>query len=222
MLIGTTALLIIIILAFNTISESEATKEVEASSENILGVSDDRQAKEIVIVYSNNDIEYELKKPSEEEINEANMKYLEKLKRLEEERRQKEEEERKKRIAEVEALSSFLKKYGSPMASHADLILSTCEVYGKDFCKYSLSIAGVESGFGRVCSGFSAWGMIGVKYPSWEVSIPRAQKWLAETYYLKGYNTFERLAMTSYHGGSDEAKQIWVGNLYSFYKKIPI
>jgi hypothetical protein len=222
MLIGTIALLIIVFLAFNTISNSKTVREVEASNENVLGVSDERIENQLIVVYSHNNVEYELKKPSEEEIDIANEIYLEKLKRLEEERRQKEEEERQKRLAEVEALSSYLKKYRSPMAPYADLIISTCEVYGKDFCKYSLSIAGVESGFGRVCSGYSAWGMISVKYPSWEESIPRAQKWIAETYYLKGYNTFERLAMTSYHGGSDEAKQIWVGNLYSFYNKIPI
>ena len=94
--------------------------------------------------------------------------------------------------------------------------------YGDEYCKIFLAISGVETGFGRVAYAYSAWGMIGVKYPSWEVAIPSCADWIATHYYLRGIDTIEELAFSPYHGGDEDAKRQWIKDLYSFYNTIPL
>lgn len=219
-IIGFAALTIVFILAFKSIKKSEVSLDVEAFDSDVLGISDFRGRENIVLIKSPNNVEFILKEPEEDEISEANVKYQEKLKRLEEERIRKEEEEDKLRIMKIDALQKYLNRQNSPMAPYAELILNSCEKYGNHYCKFYLSIAGVESGFGRICSSYSAWGMVSVKYPSWEVAIPRAADWIAKNYYLRGFNTFEKLSYDSSYGPVNQEE--WVKHLYYFYNMLPL
>lgn len=218
--IGLLSISFVLVIAINSIKETEVTQEVVASEIKVLGIMDTRYNNSEILIESQNDVSIALKEPLDEEIEVAKTRYQEKLVRLEEERKQREEQERILKQKRVEDLHNFLVRQGSPMADYSELILDSCEKYGMHYCKFYLSIAGVESGFGRVCSNYSAWGMILVKYPSWEVAIPRAADWIAQNYYLKGYNTFEKLSYDSPYGPHNKEK--WVNNLYSFYNIIPI
>jgi hypothetical protein len=220
--LGMIALIAVCFIAFRSLlSSSEAVQGVEASSGDVLGAYDETLTSTVTFS-TQNDIELTIPEPSKEEMKEADVRYQEKLRKIEEEKKRKEEEERRAKQQRIDNLSNFLVSMNSPMAPYSELILDSCEKYGTHYCKFNLSIAGVESGFGRVCWEYSAWGQVGVNYPSWEVSIPKASDWLANNYFLKGANTFESLAKTTYHGGTDEQKQVWIGNLYYFYNRIPL
>lgn len=203
------------------VSSSKTVSEVEASYKGeVLGAFDNKVSDRNATYKSVNGVEYSIAAPSEVEIQEAEIKYKEKLRRIEEEKRRKAEEERRKRLNRVSKLENYLSTYGSPMSPHAETILQSCEKYGDHYCKFFLSIAGIESGYGRVAIGCcNAWGMMGVHWSSWEESIPAASDWIAANYYLKGVDTFEELAYSSYGPHDPEA---WIGNLYSFYNKIPL
>lgn len=216
-LIGFLALLAIGFLAFQSIKDSQINTEALAWEGEIKGAF---ISEEEVIVTSPVGVEHILSAPSEEEIENACIKYEEKIKRIQEEQRRIEEARRRERIEKVNNLQQFLARQGSPMAPYAEIILDSCVKYGEHYCKFFLSIAGVESGFGRIPLGCcNAWGMVGKYYPSWEISIPAASDWIASHYYLKGVNTFEKLAYSSYGPLNPEK---WIGDLYYFYNKIPL
>lgn len=220
--LGLLILIIVFVLAVNSINNSTAIGEVSAYEGEVLGEYIKKDITGSYEIVSPNNVVFELKAPDKQEIEEAKTKYKEKVKRIEEEKRRREEEERRRRMQQIEALRAYLVKMGSPMAPYSENILNTCEPHGIHYCKYFLSIAGVESGFGRIPIGCcNAWGIVGVYYPSWETSIPKASNWLLNTYYYK-YSTFEQLAFSGYHGGDDEAKKAWISNLYYFYNQIPL
>lgn len=172
-----------------------------------------------VIVFSNNRVEYKLEGPEEEEITTAKNKYEEKVKRIEDEKKKQLQFELQERQQKINAISNYLKKQGSPMAPYSHLILDSCEKYSAHYCKYFLSIAGVETGFGRVDYGsYNAWGWGGIRYGNWEISIPSVSDQIAKKYYLRGYNTFESLAYSSF-GPQDPEK--WIKHLYHFYNQMP-
>ncbi|MBN2015925.1 hypothetical protein JW766_03755 [Candidatus Dojkabacteria bacterium] len=217
--IGALALILMFILAFDSINETKAVSEVEASAADVLGAYDSL-AQNKIYVESPNGVEIELKIPSEEEVVQAEERYAEKLRKIEEEKKRKEEEERQRRLQKIQPLQNFLYRMGSPMAPYAELILNSCEKYGIHYCKIYLSLAGVESGFGRIPIGCcNAWGLMGVKYPSWEVAIPKASDWIAQNYYLRGVNTIEKLAYSSYGPLNPEK---WIQDLYFYYNQIPL
>jgi hypothetical protein len=217
--IGFLALCAIGFLAFKSLRDSKINAEAIAWEGDVLGAYEESLSEEVVVI-SPSGIEFELNRPQEEEIEQARVRYEEKIERIQEEQRRIEEARRRERMIRVEALQQHLKRMGSPMAPYAELILDSCEKYGTHYCKFFLSIAGVESGFGRIPIGCcNAWGMVGKYYPSWEVSIPAASDWIASKYYLKGVNTFEALAYSSYGPQNPEK---WIGDLYSFYNRIPL
>lgn len=216
--IGLVALFTVGLLAFKSIKDSQINIETLAWQGQVLGTYD-YLSTESVVITSPVGTEYELKEPDEEEIQAATIKYEEKIKRIEEEKRRIEEAKRREKMIKVENLSNFLKRMGSPMSPHAEIILDSCEKYGTHYCKFFLSIAGVESGFGRVCPAHNAWGWGGIKFPSWEYSIPYVADQIAQKYYLKGCNTFEVLAYSPYGPKNPEK---WIGDLYYFFYKIPL
>jgi len=223
-ILGVSSLILILYLSIRSIKNTSEDYILNASNnKSVLGIKSNIEAKSgKPILISSNNLKYEIKEPSEEEIDNAWQKYQEKLKTIEEERLRKEEAERALKLQKVNLLSSYLKKMGSPMYNYTELIYDSCIKYGVDYCKLFLSIAGVETGFGRVAYAYSAWGMIGVKYQSWEEAIPRSADWIARNYYLRGYNTIEKLAYSQYHGGDEIARLAWIGNLYKFYNTIPL
>lgn len=159
-----------------------------------------------------------VQEPDKEEIQEAKTKYEEKLRRIEEEKKRLEEKRKKERQAKVESLRQYLINYGSPMAPHAESVITVCETYGSHYCKFFMSIAGVESGLGRVCPPHNAWGWGKASYPSWEYSIPHVARQIANNYYYNGYDTFEKLAYSPYGPHNPEK---WIQNLYYFYNSMP-
>lgn len=218
--IGFLTLCAIGFLAFKSIRDSQVSTEALAWEGEVGEVKGAYTSRETVVVTSPSGVEYALEEPSPEEIENARIKYEEKIKRIQEEQRRIEEAKRREKMIKVEALRQYLKRMGSPMAPYAEIILDSCEKYGTHYCKFFLSIAGVESGFGRIPIGCcNAWGMIGKYYPSWEVSIPAASDWIASHYYLRGVNTFEALAYSSYGPLNPEK---WIGDLYSFYNRVPL
>lgn len=92
-------------------------------------------------------------------------------------------------------LEGYLKKRGSPMAPHADLIISESDKYGVDY-KLVVAIAYHESGLGRKCwAPYNAWGwMTKDRWGSWEESIPKYIRGLYNGYYAKGANTIDAIA----------------------------
>ena len=221
--LGVFSLSLVFYLAVNSIKSVEVEKSIQSLDKiKVLGAKADIDIDTNVIINSPNSIAFELARPSSAEIEEAWVIYQEKMKKLEEERRRQEEERLKIRNQRIEALANYLKNMGSPMYIYAELILDSCEKYSVEYCKIFLSISGVETGFGRVAYYYSAWGMIGVKYPSWEVAIPRSADWIANNYFLRGIDTFEELAFSPYHGGDEVARNQWIKDLYSFYHTIPL
>ncbi len=221
--LGIFSLSLVFYLAINSIQGEELHRKYPDTDEvDILGIKTTLDVKTSVIVDSPNGLAFELRRPDSEEIEQSWVRYQEKMKRIEEEKRRAEEERLRIRNQRITALSNYLKNMGSPMYPYAELILDSCEKYGTEYCKIFLSIAGVETGFGRVAYYYSAWGMIGVKYPSWEVAIPRSADWIARNYYMRGIDTIEELAFSPYHGGDDDARKQWILDLYSFYNTIPL
>jgi hypothetical protein len=214
------SLIFIGVVVFQTLRKYSTYEPIEAADMSFsVDLFDSENELATVIVTSPTGIDFELKAPSSEEINEAQVKYQEKLKREEEERRRQEEALRREKMLKIEALRSFLIKKGSPMAPYSEIIYDSCMKYGAHYCKFFLSIAGIESGFGRVPLGCcNAWGIVALRWPSWEVSIPAASDWIARNYYLRGVDTFEELAYSSYGPVNPEG---WIKNLYTFYNQIP-
>ncbi|MDD3647641.1 MAG: hypothetical protein PHS44_04045 [Candidatus Dojkabacteria bacterium] len=189
-------------------------KEVEAAS-SVLGAS--TQISHDMVFCTQTGVELSLARPVEGEIKEAKEKYELKLQKIAEEKRRIEEEKKRERMNRITGIQAYLTSQGSPMASYSDVILDACSQYGDHYCKYFLAIAGVESGLGRVCPGYSAWGMIGFRFNSWSEAITFSADWIAGNYYLKGCDTFEELAYSSYGPQNPEA---WITHLYSFYNQM--
>ena len=157
-------------------------------------------------------------KPNAEEFINADLKYKQKLAEIEEAKKRAEEEKRAAFEKKVLDLTNYLNKYKSPMAPYSALILNTCMPYGVHYCKFYLSIAAIESGFGRVPIGCcNAHGIVGIKYASWEESIPKTSAFVYNGYYSKGVDTFEELAYSSYGPKNPEA---WIGHLYQYYNEL--
>lgn len=209
-------ILVCILIADATGSTQESVLAYEAEG-SVLGANTTQTTGNVVVsTYLGGT--YELPYPTDQDFIEAEEKYAEKLRKLEEEKKRIEEQKRIERENKIASISGYLTRYKSPMAPYAALIYDSCIPYGSHYCKFFLSIAGVESGFGRVCPPHNAWGWGGARYPSWEYSIPLVSNAIATKYYLKGYNTFEKLAYSSYGPKNPEA---WIVNLYSFYNKMP-
>ncbi|MBU0976590.1 MAG: hypothetical protein ABIE03_04575 [Patescibacteria group bacterium] len=211
---GIVALFLVLFLAFRSISDPNVVKQVKAET-SVLGAS--TVMSEEVDFNTVNEVEFRLLRPSSEEMLEAKSKYDEKLQRIEEEKRRIEEEKKRERMNKITLIQTYLVSQGSPMAPYSDVILDSCIKYGEHYCKYFLAIAGVESGLGRVCPGHSAWGMIGFRFASWPEAISFSADWIAGNYYLKGVDTFEELAYSSYGPQNPET---WITHLYSFYNQM--
>jgi len=201
------------LIFFDLIAFSFFSQPTESES-NILGAFDFNQNSSINI-YSRNNLY--LKYPEVSDVYEAQSRYEEKLRRIEEERKRIEEEKKQFEI-KVLALNNYLIKKNSPMAPYSRHILETCLNKGSHYCKYYLSIAGVESGFGRIPIGCcNAHGLVGLKFETWEVGITKASNIIYNNYYSKGVDTFEELAYSPY-GPVNEEK--WIKNLYSYYNQM--
>ncbi len=217
--IASFALSLIFYISFKNIKKSNIDTNFIQRAE---AYNYEKITKNDIYIKSFNGVYYKLKPPESSEIKLAKEKYYFKIKSQEEEKRRQKELAMLEKMKNMNNLSNYLKKMGSPMYQYSGLILESCEKYGTHYCKYFLSISGVESGFGRVCSSYSAWGMISFKFKSWEEAISFSADWIAKNYYLKGYNTFETLSNSGYHGGDQDARQKWVSNLYVFYNQIPL
>ena len=207
-------------LAFKALSNSGVQAEVYAKYNEI---SEANYLDNSYVYTTTNGLEIEIKEPVSEDIVAAKVKYQEKLERVEAEKKAQEELVRQQKLTKTFPLQNYLTRMKSPMADYSELIYDSCMKYGEDYCKYFLAIAAVESGYGIIPIGCcQAWGMIYVKYPSWEVAIPKASEYIAQNYYLK-YPTLEQLALNSkYHGGDQEAKIVWLGHLNMYYNQIPL
>lgn len=92
-------------------------------------------------------------------------------------------------------LETYLKNRHSPMAPHADLIVSESDKYGVDY-KLVVAIAYHESGLGRKCwAPHNAWGwMTSDRWDSWEEGITKYIRGLYNGYYAKGADTIDEIA----------------------------
>lgn len=205
----------LLVLAFNALRSTDINEPVYAGE--ILGASTSK--KDLLIEIKSPSGSYiVLTPPIVEEIKVAEVKYTEKLRKQEEERKREEERQRRIRQEKINAINAYLIRQGSPMAPYSELIIQVCEEYGTHYCKFFMSIAGVESGLGRICPPHNAWGWGHASYPSWEYSIPYVASKIAHNYYYKGYDSFEELAYSPY-GPVNEEK--WIQNLYFFYNSMP-
>jgi len=93
-------------------------------------------------------------------------------------------------------LRSFLRAQNSPLAEHSDRFVEFADKYGIDW-KLLPAISGVESAFGKriIASSFNAYGWGGgrIRFNSWEESIEKVSKALAEKYYARGLNTPQKM-----------------------------
>jgi hypothetical protein len=215
LIVATFALVSVLFVGFSTFNGETLQEDVYASISN----EDTHNEVNNFTISFTNGVEYELEEPNVDDINTAKKRHEEKLKRIEDEQKKLIEIEQQKNQQRINAISNYLIKQGSPMAPYSHLILNSCEKYSVHYCKYFLSIAGVETGFGRVDYGsYNAWGWGGIRYGSWELSIPRVADQIAKSYYLRGYNTFESLAYSSF--GPQDPEE-WIRHLYHFYNQMP-
>lgn len=91
------------------------------------------------------------------------------------------------------ALASFLRRQRSPMAPFATDIIRAANAYGAD-PRIVVAIAGEESGYGRVCRGYNAWGWDGGRHRwrSWPESIDSYSRLLASRY--PNHRDYRRIA----------------------------
>lgn len=91
------------------------------------------------------------------------------------------------------ALATFLRRQRSPMAPYAPDIIRAANAYGTD-PRIVVAIAGEESGYGRVCRGYNAWGWDGGRYRwrSWPESIDQYSRLLASRY--PNHRDYRRIA----------------------------
>lgn len=91
------------------------------------------------------------------------------------------------------ALASFLRRQRSPMAPFAPDIIRAANTHGAD-PRIVVAIAGEESGYGRVCRGYNAWGWDGGRYrwKSWPESIDAYSRLLATRY--PNHRDYRRIA----------------------------
>lgn len=82
-----------------------------------------------------------------------------------------------------ERIRNFLTVRRSPMAEHSEAIVVAANRYGVD-PRLVVAIAGVESGYGKRCRGFNAWGWNRglARWHSWDQSIDSYTRLLAERY----------------------------------------
>ena len=96
-------------------------------------------------------------------------------------------------------IKKYLEKYRSPMAPHADLIVSVSDQYGLDW-RLLVAIAQQESNLGKKipANSYNAWGW-GVhsrgtlRFSSWEEAIKTVAKGIKEKYIDHGYTTPEEI-----------------------------
>ena len=96
-------------------------------------------------------------------------------------------------------IEKYLKKYNSPMAPYADLIVATSDEYDLDW-RLLVAIAQQESNLGKKApaNSYNAWGW-GVHsqgtlhFSSWQEGIETVAKGLKEKYLDKGYTTPEEI-----------------------------
>jgi len=216
-IIGIVAFLTVIILAANSLKDSSLSTTAFAFSSSVESSMTDG---DVLIYKSVQGVSYELEKPSKKDFKKADERYQEKLQGIEEEQQKLEEQKIQQYEQRVSILRAYLYNQASPMAPYAHILLKSCDPYGLHYCKYFISISGVETGFGRVDFGTkNAWGWGGIKFTSWEESIVYVSNAIAQHYYLKGYNTFEKLAYESNYGAHNADK--WVHDLYLYYNQIP-
>jgi hypothetical protein len=209
------AVVTVAVISFKSIRHFKLSTRAYAATESISSAKHEIQDLSVI---SPTETEYIISRPTDEDFQIAEQRYDEKIRRIEEERKRQEEIKRQERQRKVKLLQDYLVKRDSPMAGYAELILTSCEKYGSHYCKFFISIAGVESGLGRVCPAYNAWGWGKKRFASWNDSIPYVADQIAQKYYLKGYNTFEKLAYSSYGPKNPES---WIDNLYSFYNELP-
>ncbi len=89
----------------------------------------------------------------------------------------------------VTQLKSFLEKYDSPLAPHAEKFINVSDRYGFDW-RFLPAIAGTESTLGLSVprSSYNPFGWVNGRYrfASWDQAIEIVGKALYEKYYLKG------------------------------------
>lgn len=146
-------------------------------------------------------------------------RYKTKINKIKEQERLEEIKKNQIEQKRIALLESFLKSKNSPMAPYSRTIIKSCMPYGINYCRFFLSIAGIESGFGIKAYGYNAWGWGKMKFSSWNQSIPFIANAIASNYYLKGVNTFEKLAYSPYGPKNPES---WIINLHSINKQIPL
>lgn len=194
------------------IQEVDATEHVIAQSEiSATTASADRDTLP--------DNTFDIPEPNHNQILTAEDVYAEKLLELEKERLEIEASAILEHQRKVSALSSYLYSLGSPMAPHAELIITSASQCGVDY-RLVMAIAGNESYYGKVGGGkyYNAWGWGPyIHYSSWEESIPSFACSFAKHYVFQGYSTVETIAPK--YGAVDQQK--WIKNVYWFYYRIP-
>jgi hypothetical protein len=214
---GISAIITILIIALESSKSRDLRFEAYAYSESSEGAS--YEALQSIVYVSPQNTAFIVEKPVDDDIDQAQKLYIDKINRQKEEARRKLEEQERIRNNKIQIIASYLKKQNSPMSPYAANIYDSCIKYGTHYCKYFLSIAGVESGLGRVCPAYNAWGWGKKRFSGWDQSIPYVSEEIAKKYYLNGYNTFEKLAYSAYGPQNPEK---WITNLYSFYNQIPL
>jgi hypothetical protein len=92
----------------------------------------------------------------------------------------------------AKVLKTYLEKYNSPLADHADTFIKTADTYDLDW-KLVAAIAGLESGYGKAIPPNSfngwGWGIYGTQvhyFTGWDDGIETVSKGLRERYIGKG------------------------------------
>lgn len=127
-------------------------------------------------------------------------------------------EETQKQDQRKTKLKSFLRAQNSPLAVHSDKFIEEADKYGIDW-RLLPAISGIESSYGKriIPNSFNAYGWGGgkIRFASWEDSIEKVSKALAEKYYARGLNTPQK--MNPVYCPPNKA---WAGKVLSVMQKI--
>jgi len=114
------------------------------------------------------------------------------------------------------ALNKVFSQYGSPFAGKEDMFITTCKTYELD-CFLLPSIAGIESGFGRVLIKDTynpfGWGRGTIQFNSWEDGVDTVGKGLRTNYLNKGLLSIEDIGHVYCEGST------WSGKVKYFMAK---